>query len=435
MGANKHSIKIYAKEKRAGAKLALHLLKHPTKVLSLVLLGNNLVNIALAAVATLLTVRYFGEQAVFLSTIIVAFAVLFFCEIIPKSIAIRYPNEIAPKFSFFVYPLHILLKPIVSTINFVISMLNRLISRDHKNTKETHDIYRLRGAIIDSGKLLRESHSKMLLGILNLERMKVSDAMVPTDRVEGINLDDSMPVIWKHLHKTDFSHVVVYKENMYNCLGFINVKHALLAEEEMSKNGKSKKMLKELIEESEFVPENIFLLTLLEQLTKSSSGDANKTSHRSFVVDEYGSVVGIITLSDIVTRAVGFMGELLVPDRVKGRFRVSTGLLVRDINQRNSWDIGGDDPKKQDLPLRGLIQEYLDVIPEGEISLEIDGYRLETIREGSDALSYAKIWQSPAKLQSLSPDGEDGGEEAEAGKPGGETKEDGRQKNGKINTK
>ena len=391
IAANKHNLEAEAAKQNRGAAWALLLLKSHTKFFSLVLLGNNLVNVALSAIVTIFAVHFYGEENVYLAALLLTLFILIFCETLPKSIAVRNSQSMVLMFSYILYPLYIVFNPIIAIINKFVSLIQAIFvkkpSDETEDEARTRNLERLKGAIVDSRSALAESHTDMLLGILDLDKIKAEDAMTPLGKVFGINVDDDDKDILAAIKASDNSHLVVYKENMNNCLGFISVNGALLLDK---LGGFNKEKLLESLKESEFIPGNVFLLNLVDELMAGNN-------HRAFVVDEYGTVQGIITLHDVMNEIMGSLNSLLMTEPSPGCYRFSTSASLREINNRLSWHLEVAEPQNKVYTLRGLIQEQLESLPEGPVSLEIDGYRLETERPLHGVVYYAKIWEHKNK--------------------------------------
>ncbi len=390
IAANKHNIEAKAQKKNRGAIWALILLKDPTKFFSLVLLGNNLVNVALSAIVTIFAVNSFGEESIFFVAFGLTIFILVFCETLPKSIAVRNSEKMVLSFSYILYPLYLLSNPVITVINKFVSLLQLLFFRkasaQDKGEARTRNLERLRGAIVDSRTALSKSHTDMLLGILDLDKIKAEDAMTPLGDVEGINVDDDEKEILEEIKQAKHKHLVVYRENINNCLGFINVKSALLLDE---LDSFTKDKLLEQLEAVDFVPANVFLLNLISSLMAGSNP-------RAFVVDEYGAVQGIISLHDVIDETLGSINTLVMTEVSPGCFRIHTSASLREINNRLSWNLGdvdGDHPTQQAYTLRGFIQEQLEILPEGRVCFELEDYRLETEEPLNGVADYARMWR------------------------------------------
>ena len=382
LSVNKYLLNAASAKNKKSAKIALQLLKNPTKLLSLVLLGNNLANVGLSALVTVFTVRFFGENAVIIASFFLTFVILIFMETIPKAFAVRYSYNLSLFFSYFIYPIQIALSPLISVINSIVTLVQRAIFRITRSDGEdkSHIYETLRGAIADSRTILEKSHADMLNGILNLDKIKAEEAMTPTVNIDGINIQDTEDQILTDLGKCNHNYAVVYEENISNCLGFVNVKNALLMH---NLSQFSKQKLKSLIDEGEFIPESVFLLNLMKKLTQMDNP-------RAFIVDEYGEVQGIVTLRDVVSKVMGSINNLLIEELGSGIWRVNTDTLVSDINSRTGWNIGSQHLGV--LSVRGLIQEQLEDFPQGAVCFQTGDYRFETEDAAGGIVSYAKIW-------------------------------------------
>lgn len=396
IAANKHNLEAEAEKKSRGASWALSLLKEPTKFFSLVLLGNNLVNVALSAIVTIFSVNTFGEDSVFLAALLLTIFILVFCETLPKSVAVRSSQKMVLAYSYILYPLYFVFNPVIGLINKFVSLLQWAFTRDDveesKEEVRVRNLQRLKGTIVDSKGSLGKSHADMLLGILDLDRIKAEDAMTPLSEVDGINLDDGIAEIFDEIKQSKHSHLVVYSGNKSDCQGFISKKSASLLQDLGGAAGATKDHLKQHIDECEYVPANVLLLNLISSLMAA-------TNPRAFVVDEYGSVQGIITLHDVLDETIGSINSMLMTEVSPGCFRIHTSSSLRDINNRLSWNLGEGEGKfnQQVSTLRGLIQEQLEILPEGRVCFEIDGYRLEMEEPVNGVAEHARMWRHNKK--------------------------------------
>lgn len=371
ISVNKHILLAGKKNNVRAATLSLDLLENPTKLLGLVLLGNNLVNVAISALSTLIFVRFFESNAVFLVTIVVTIFILLFCETIPKSYAVRYSHKLVLVFSYVLYPMQIVATPVVNAINFFVVFIDKLLfnKKMKKNDGAEYGIERLRGAVSEARTILTKSHGDMLLGILDLDQVSVEEAMTSLGEVESINFDESVEKIIEDIKNAKHSHLIVYKKNLGDCLGFINVKRVLL----LFNFGKvTHKRIKEVIDESEYIPNSVNLLNLMGKFIE-------RKEKRAFVVDEYGTVQGIVTISDLMANIMGKMDSLLIEELSPGVFKANINVPVREINNRTGWNVQGGPA----LTIRGLIQERIEAIPEGDVCFSVDDYMFET-NFGSD---------------------------------------------------
>lgn len=393
IAANKHDLEAESNKNNRGALWALSLLKEPTKFFSLVLLGNNLVNVALSAIVTIFSVNAFGEDSVFVAALLLTIFILVFCETLPKSIAVRSSQKMVLAYSYILYPLYFVFSPVIGIINKFVSLIQWLFTRDateeNKEEARVRNLQRLKGTIVDSRGSLSKSHADMLLGILDLDKIKAEDAMTPLGDITAINLDDDTAEIFSEINETKHSHLVVYRGNVNNCLGFVSKQSALLLQ---GLAGDNKDKLEELIDDSEYVPASVLLLNLISSLMAAPNP-------RAFVVDEYGSVQGIITLHDVLDETIGSINSLLMTEVSPGCFRIHTSSSLRDINNRLSWNLGeGENQLNQQVStLQGLIQEQLEILPEGRVCFELDDYRLETEDPVNGVAEHARIWRHNKK--------------------------------------
>lgn len=296
MSLNRYKMRHLAESGHKGAKLAEKLLNKTDVLLSLILICNNLVNIAASAIATMIGMRLAGDAGIAIATGVLTFVMLVFSEILPKTIAAIYPERVGFFASYILTPLRKLLMPIVFLMNLIINALMKLL-RVKKDENIGLSAEELRGVVLEAGKFIPTEHQEMLLSILDMEKVTVEGIMVPRNDIGGIDIDDDWKSIMRQLNHAAHARVVLYKGNMdKNILGMLRVREAfrLLLE----KDEPSKETLIRAVDEVYFIPEGTPLTTQLMnfKMNKERIG---------LVVDEYGDIKGLVTLEDILEEIVG----------------------------------------------------------------------------------------------------------------------------------
>jgi Mg2+/Co2+ transporter CorB len=386
MSLNRYRLRHLEKQNHKGAKRVSKLLSRPDRLIGLILIGNNLVNIAAASIATIIGTRLLGDVGGFIaSTVILTLVVLIFAEVTPKTLAALYPEKVAFPSSIILSFLLKIFLPFVILLNWITNGLLMLIGVSSEQ-REQHSLSseELRTVVNESGALLHKRDQDMLVSILDLEKVSVEDIMIPRSELVGIDVNGNWKKIQKQLTQASHTRVLLYRDNIDDVVGYIHARDALKL---LSKNQFSKTTLLRAVRELYFIPEGTSLnIQLLKfQHAKERLG---------LVVDEYGDIQGLVTLEDILEEIVGDFTTTMTPtasDEVTlqpdGSYLVDGSASIRDINKEMSWKLPTDGPKT----LNGLIIEYLEDIPESNISLRIAGYPVEIIDVADNKIKTVRV--------------------------------------------
>ena len=385
MSLNRYRLRHLEKQSHKGAKRVSKLLDRPDRLIGLILIGNNLVNIAASAIATVIGLRLFGDMGILIATVALTLIILIFAEVTPKTLAALYPEKIAFPSSIVLTILLKILFPLVVVVNWITNGILMLLGINSEQ-REQHSLSseELRTVVNESGALLHERDQDMLVSILDLEKVVVEDIMIPRNDLVGIDVNDDWKTIQKQLTQANHTRVLLYRDNIDDVVGYIHARDALKLS---SKNQFSKATLLRAVRELYFIPEgtplNIQLLKF--QHAKERLG---------LVVDEYGDIQGLVTLEDILEEIVGDFTTTMTPttsDEVSlqpdGSYLVDGSASIRDINKEISWQLPTDGPKT----LNGLIIEYLEEIPESNISVRISGYPVEIIDVADNKIKTVRV--------------------------------------------
>ncbi len=384
MTVNRYRLRYLAQSGHRGARRAEALLRRPDRVLGIVLLGNNFANIAAASVATLIALRVYGPNAIALVTGLLTLVILIVAETAPKTLAALYPEQVAFVSAYLLTPLLRLIYPLVAAVNSISNLLLRMfgISVAPRRTEQI-SADELRAVLIEAGGLIPKSHQAMLLGILDLEKITVDDVMVPRREVEGIDLDAEWPEIVSLLENSHFTRLPVYRGSLDNVIGMLHVRRAL----NLVLGGRlNREDLQNALLEPYYIPEGT-------PLTKQLLNFKNSKRRIGLVVDEYGDLMGLVTLEEILEEIVGeFTTQPPGPERdvfpqPDGSYLINGGANIRDLNRTLNWQLPLDGPKT----INGLITEYLEDIPAPGTSLMLNGYLVEIVRTRGTAIQVARI--------------------------------------------
>lgn len=371
MALNRYRLR-HQKKKSSGARRAAKLLEKPDRLIGLILIGNNAVNILAAIIANMLAIIYVGEAAApWVATASLTVLVLVFSEVTPKTIAAQNPEWFAFRTSHILRPLMQVMVPLVVLINkftnFVISLLGFDPTKDRDDGLDSEE---LKSLVDLSSHKLSSSNQGMLKGILDLENITIEDIMIPRNEMQGIDLEEPIETIKSAILDSEYTRQPLYKGDINNIIGVFNTRkaHHLLKSQKVSH-----KLVRQLSEKAYFIPEST---TLMNQLLNFR----DKKARFGVVVDEYGEVQGLVTLEDILEEIVGdFTTD--IADQIdeihkisKDKFEIDGGATIREINKATGWSLPTDGPKT----LNGLVLEQLENIPDGNISFLIDNYCFET---------------------------------------------------------
>jgi Mg2+/Co2+ transporter CorB len=363
----------HQRKKSSGARRAAKLLSMPDRLIGLILIGNNAVNILAAIIANMLAIYYVGEAAApWVATATLTILVLVFSEVTPKTIAAQNPEWFAFKASHLLKPLLQLLSPIVWLINKLTNTLISFLGFDpNKNRDDSLDSEELKSLVELSGHKISNSNQGMLRAILDLDNMTVEDIMIPRNEVSGLDLEDNIEILMEKIISCEYTRQPVFSGDINNIVGIFHVRKAnhLLRTETISH-----KAIKRFAEEAYFIPESTKLTTQLLNFKKMRSRFA-------VVVDEYGEVQGLVTLEDILEEIVGDFttNEADRVDEViaqkNGSFLIDGTATIREINKATNWNLPVDGPKT----MNGLVLEQLESIPDANVSFNINNFKFETI--------------------------------------------------------
>ncbi len=386
MTLNRYRLRHLVKNKHRGAILANSLLEKPDRLIGVILFGNNVVNFLAAAIATVIGFRLLGNYGAAASPFIIAIVFIIFAETAPKTYAMIRPEKIAFPAAYVLTPLLYICYPIVFILNKISNSLLIPFGINVRNTEQSPlSQDELRTIVHEAGGVISSNHQKMLLGILDMEKVTVDDIMIPRNELVGINLSDPITDIIEQLTHSQHTRLVVYRENLDNVVGMLHARQVLRILNRGTEFNSDE--LEKLTIEPYYLPEGTPLHTqmLKFQQQKQRTG---------LVVDEYGVVQGMVTLDDILEEIIGeFTTDIQtfnqdIQAQEDGSFFVDGGTTIRDINKQLDWDLPTEGPKT----INGVILEHLEDIPEAGTSLRIKGYIFEVTQVVDNAVKKVKIF-------------------------------------------
>jgi len=391
MALNRYRLQHLVKARHRGARLANALLEKPDRLIGLILLGNTLVNALAVSIGTVIAERHLGEIGIAVAPLVLAPLILIFAETAPKTYAAIRPERIAFSTAYILTPMLTVAYPVVLVINKVSNALIGLFGinvQEREDAPLTHE--ELRTVVREAGSMIPRRHQRMLLSILDLEKESVDDIMVPRHNLVGINLENPPDEIVKQLTSCQHTRLLLYRGSIDNIIGILHVRHVLgVLQEKTEFNPED---LVKISTEPYFVPEGTPLHTQLLNFQRQKK-------RIGLVVDEYGVILGLVTLEDILEEIVGeFTTDIQtfnqdIHPQEDGSCIIDGTASIRDINRQLNWHLPVDGPKT----LNGLIQEKLESIPDTGISLRIENYAVEITQVADNAVKTARITVLPEK--------------------------------------
>ena len=393
MAINRVRLQHQAEEGSKAAARILSLLDRPDRLIGLILIGNNFVNILASAIATILAVRVFGDAGVAIATSVLTLVILIFAEVTPKTFAALHPERIAKPASLILVPLLRLAYPLVWMTNLLSNGLRRILginpesSNRDRLTKEE-----LRTLMMQSGHRIPARRHGMLLSILDLEKVQVDEIMVPRGEIVGLDLTDEVEELVSQLRSTQHTRLPVFHEDVEEIVGVLHARTALKLldnPELLTDETEFKNRLRELCEEPYYVPHSAALHTQLYNFQK-------ERERLAVVVDEYGEIEGLVTIDDILEEIVGeFTTDHIqetspdVHPQEDGTFIIDGSATIRDLNRILEWELPTDGPRT----VSGLIVELLEFIPENTLGIQWGDYRLEVLAIQDNRARSVRAWK------------------------------------------
>jgi Mg2+/Co2+ transporter CorB len=384
MSLNRYRLRHRARSGVRAARIAEQLLQRPDRLIGLILLGNNAVNLGAAAIVTVLSLRLGGEQTIWIGTLILTFVVLIFAEVAPKTIAALHPSSIAMPAALIYYPLQKIAYPVVWAINLVANGLLRLLGvRPDQIASHSLSAEELRVVVAEAGAMVPRGHQRMLLSILDLDAMTVDDVMIPRQEIVGIDLARPWHENLELIASTEHNRLPIYREDIDTIVGVVSIRKLVPP---IAAGTLDETTLLREVREPYFVPEDTALTTQLLAFREQKRRTA-------FVVDEYGDIQGLITTEDILREIVGeFSAEPIPTDlgvvqESEDTYVIDGSANVRQLNRIMQWDLPTDGPKT----LNGLILEQLGTIPEPGTRLTLGDFPVEVLETSEHVIKSVRL--------------------------------------------
>jgi Mg2+/Co2+ transporter CorB len=389
MAINRYRLNHLVRKGNKSAKLTARLLAQTDKLLGSILLGSTLLNVAAATLAEIIVLRMFGHDnnsALLVGSLLITFAILIFSEIMPKVVSASHAERVALPSSYILAVLIKLFYPVVSIASALVRgmlwLLRIKVQTDHSHHKMS--LEELRSLVLEAGNFLPRKHQKMLLNLVDLERITVNDVMIPRNQIEALNVDVDPAALRQQIITCHHTLLPVYADTPGNVIGILHIKRVLplLLEEALDAT-----QLREILYDAYFIPSDTPLLKQLQQFQE-------RQTRMGLVVDEYGELLGLVTLENILEEIVGDFttqspaqnGKFLRQD--DGSLLLEGSSSLRELNRK----LGLHFPLGEAKTLNGLILEHLQDIPEAGTSLKIGGYPIEIIQTQDRAVKVARLY-------------------------------------------
>jgi Mg2+/Co2+ transporter CorB len=392
MAINRHRLKHLVKQGALGARTTQMLLGKTDRLLSVILIGNNLINTIIPVLTTAIALRTFGNNNVVLSvtTGVVAFFIIVFSEITPKIVGATFPEKIALPASFIINPLMRVATPLVWSVNLLASAILRVL---HINTRDAQEqrlsTDELRTIVLESSGFMPHKHRSILLNLFDLENISVDDVMVPRPRIEALDLDAPIEQILQQLETCYHNKLVVYQGDIDRVQGVLHVRKTLSA---LHNNELKRETLRDLLSEPYFVPSGTPVSQQLQYFQENRQ-------RIGLIVNEYGEVQGLVTPEDIIEELIGEFtttmprsANTLAGWNEAGECIVAGSMPLRELNRWLHLELPTNGPKT----LNGLLLETLQEIPEGDVSVQIGGCRMEVMQIDNQAIKTVKLFKPAA---------------------------------------
>ncbi|WMY75350.1 HlyC/CorC family transporter [Buttiauxella selenatireducens] len=386
MTLNRYKLRHLAKQGNRSAKRVEKLLRKPDRLISLVLIGNNLVNILASAIGTIVGMRLYGDAGVAIATGILTFVVLVFAEVLPKTIAALYPEKVAFPSSFLLGPLQILMMPLVWLLNIITRMLMRLMGIKNVSTVSSAlNKDELRTLVHESHSKISRRNQDMLLSVLDLEKMNVDDIMVPRNEIVGIDINDDWKSIVRQLTHSPHGRIVLYRDTLDDAISMLRVREAYRLMTE--KQEFTKETLLRASDEIYFVPEGTPLSVQLVKFQRNKK-------KVGLVVDEYGDIQGLVTVEDILEEIVGDFTTSMSPTLAEevtpqndGSVIIEGSANVREINKAFNWTL----PEDEARTVNGMLLEELQEIPAIDTRVRLSHYDIDILDVQDNMIKQVRV--------------------------------------------
>ncbi|MCS3433923.1 HlyC/CorC family transporter [Klebsiella sp. BIGb0407] len=395
MTLNRYRLRHKAKQGNRAALRVEQLLRKPDRLISLVLIGNNLVNIMASAIATIVGMRLYGNVGVAIATGVLTFVILVFSEVLPKTIAALYPEKVAYPFSILLKPLQILMMPVVWLLNTITRLLMRMLGIKVDNVMSSAlSKEELRTLVNESRSQMSRRNQEMLLSVLDLEKVTVDDIMTPRNEIVGIDINDEWKAIARQLTHSPHGRIVLYRDSLDDAIGMLRLREAYRLMTE--KNEFTKETMLRAADEIYFIPEGTPLSVQLVKFQRNKK-------KVGLVVNEYGDIQGLVTVEDILEEIVGDFTTSMSPTlaeevhpQTDGSVIIDGTANIRELNKAFNWTL----PEDEARTMNGMLLEAIEEIPAPGTHIRLSHYQIEILDVQDNMVKQVRVVPLPSSRPS-----------------------------------
>ncbi len=395
MAFNRYRLKHLVARSDSGAARVAELLKRTDRLLGGILIGNTLVIAAASTLSSLVAVRFLGHDklAYAIGTLVISFLIIVFAEITPKVIGATFPERTALILS---YPIKLTLRVLDPAAWFVNLFVGPLLWMLRVRTGGNADAPKLsteeiRTLVLESSSFMPKKHLAILLNLFDVGAVTVQDIMVPRARIESIKLEDDIETIAHQLATSYHQRLPVFRDALGEVVGVLHLRRVLAP---LRDGVLDQALLESLVVQPYFVPATTPVLAQLQYFQENRE-------RMALVVDEYGELMGLVTLEDILEEIIGKFttslptaGGTLAWDE-RGTAAAEGTTPVRELNRSLGLALPTDGPKT----LNGLILEHLQDIPEADVSIKIGNVPMEIVHAQGRTVKTVRIFRPPDPVE------------------------------------
>lgn len=352
------------------------------------LVGTSIVNTAAAALTTGILLDIFGDVGIFYATIVISVLTIVFVEILPKTLAINYPERFSLAVAWPVRLVVVVFSPVTGLLGWLVRAILRLFGLEvgrHPSLLSATDELRGTVDLLHKEGSVEKTDRDMFGGLLDLQELTVDDVMVHRTKMFSVDLDEGPAQIVQSVLAAPYTRIPVWKDSPENIIGVLHAKDLLRALDAAG-NDPLKLDIEDIALPAWFVPDTTSLVDQLRSFRR-------RKQHFAFVVDEYGSVLGIVTLEDIIEEIVGDISDehdLVVTGvrpQADGAVNVDGSVPIRDLNRAMDWNL----PDEEATTIAGLVIHEARTIPEAGQTFTFHGYRFQVLRKQKNRIASLRI--------------------------------------------
>lgn len=373
MATNRYRLKHLVAQGHGGAIRVAELLRRTDRLLGAILIGNTIVSAGAATIAGLVAVRLLGEDKLsyLISTLAISFLIIVFSEITPKVVGATWPDRISMSLAYVLKPILWLLTPGIWFTNLFVRPLLALLRIRPEEERELQKLSaeEIRTLVLESSAFMPKKHVSILVNLFDLGDITVQDIMLPRAGIESITLEEPIENTVRQLATSTHRRLPVYRERDGEVVGILHLRKIL---DPLRAGTLTKEAIEALLVDPYFVPASTPVFAQLQYFQEARENVA-------LVVDEYGEVMGLVTLEDILEEIVGKFTPALPTATASlswdasGTALADGSMQIREVNRALGLSLPVDGPKT----LNGLVLEQLQDIPESDVSVKIAGVVIE----------------------------------------------------------